>query len=114
MPPGYTSDGPTALQWFCGLLDGPPKVVASWQEAQTEQGTVQAPLTFGDAGDPAEYDRNLARVRIARELWELNERYAAAAFADMGVTDEQRGAWFDALADVARRIDALMERYGRR
>ena len=97
-----------------GVLDGPPEVVASWQEAQTEEGTVAAPLQFGDAADPAEYDRNLNRVRIAREVWELNERYAAAAFADMGNTDEQRRAWFEALADVQRRINGLMERYGRR
>ena len=113
MLPGYTSDGPSALQWFSGLLDTPPKVVASWQEAKTDEGTVRAPLEFADAGDPAEHDRNLNRVRIAREIWELKERYAAAAFADMGHTNEERAAWFDAVADIQRRIDALMDRYGR-
>ena len=113
MLPGYTTDGPSALQWFSGLLDAPPKVIAFWQESKTEEGTVRAPTGFADAGDPAEYDRNLSRVRIAREIWELEARKFVLAQQDMGNTDEERRAYFDAIADFQRRIDALMERYGR-
>jgi hypothetical protein len=113
MLPDYKTTGPFALQWFSGLFEGPLKVATSWQEAETETGTVRAPLAFADADDVEEYDRNLNRVRIAREVWELEGRKYAALFADMGHTHEQRRAWYDAIADVQQRINALMERYGR-
>ena len=51
MLPGYPTRTRLAVQWFSGLLGSPPKMVASWQEAETETGTVRAPV-FADAGDP--------------------------------------------------------------
>ena len=52
-------------------------------------------------------------MRIARQIWELDQRKYTLMQHDMGNTDEQRRAWVDAIADVQCQIDALVERYGR-
>jgi hypothetical protein len=107
MLPDYKTTGPFAVQWFSGLLDGPPKVI---EKTKTPSGRAWK-VSPGD--DPAAFDRNLSRLRIAREVWELEERRFALASQDAGGTDKERSTYFDAIADIQRRIDALMERYGR-
>ena len=91
MLPGVKVAGPFALQWFSGFIEGPARAAAS--------------------DDGPEYDRNLRRVRIAREIWELQERLAALMKAELRASPDERSAWVDRIGDVERRISAAMQEY---
>lgn len=89
MLPGVKATGPFALQWFSGFIEGPARAASD---------------------DGAEYDRNLRRVRAAREIWELQERLAALMKAEQRASPDKRSMWVDRIADVERRIGAAMQK----
>jgi transcriptional regulator with XRE-family HTH domain len=93
MLPGVPASGPFALQWFTGHLDGGPARAAA-------------------ADDLTAYDRNLRGVQLARQIWELQERQAALMKAELRADAKERSAWVDAIADLERRVGAVMQEYG--
>jgi transcriptional regulator with XRE-family HTH domain len=94
MLPGVKVDGPFALQWFCGFIEGhdPAAVVAS------------------DEGAEKVYARNLRRVQLARETWDLGGRLAALMRAELSAeTPAERSQWVDRIADVERRLQMVRQ-----
>jgi Helix-turn-helix domain len=84
-----------AAQWFSGLLSGPTEHLPAGG----------APLT----DDRAEYTRNLRRLRLAREVWNLEERRFAlmTQLGAAGQSPDERARVSDAIADLQLRIDEL-------
>lgn len=77
-----------AMEWFSG------EVATPW------------PWICDDADA---YRRNLQPIERARERSELESRKVALIRANPGDSTEERTRYFDALADIERRIDALSE-----
>lgn len=92
MLPGVPVTGPFALQWFTGHVDSGPARAAA-------------------ADDFTAYDRNLRGVQLAREIWELQERQAALMKAERRASVDERSVWVDRIADVERRVGAVMQEY---
>lgn len=101
-----------ALQWFSGLLDG-----------STVEGFAisSEPRTLADDGKARHeykraYDENLAALRAAREIWELEGRLWALKFEKRARKDEltpdESAELQDGIADYRRRIVELRERHG--
>jgi hypothetical protein len=88
--PGLEARELRAVQWFSGLLSGP---------------TEQDPRLIGDR---AEYSRNLRRLRLAREVGNLEEG-RTALMLQLGADDspDERARVSNAIADLQRRIDEL-------
>jgi transcriptional regulator with XRE-family HTH domain len=83
--PGIEVSEMRAAQWFSGLLSGPTDDV------------------FRLFDNRAGYNRNLRRLRLAREIWELDEDKIALMTAD------DRSQLTDELAQLQRRIDKLTD-----
>jgi len=95
---GQSWDETWAVQWFSGLLDGSTMVSLS--------------------DDVGEYDRNMARLRLAREVWELDEakwgllkQIQESDNSDdqqRKITDEQRHAIYMEAGRIQKRVSELM------
>ena len=96
--PGVESEELWALQWFSGLLSGTSDVRAV-------------------SDDQPEYERNLRVLRTARQRWEIGHRKWALLHQLVELkeqlTDQQRSAILDGVADLQRQIDALDASDGR-
>jgi transcriptional regulator with XRE-family HTH domain len=86
MLPGVKTDGTFAMQWFCGFIEG------------HDSAAVVA------CDDRKVYSRNLRRVQLAREIWDLGERLTVLMMAELRSDPAERRQWVDMIADVERRI----------
>jgi hypothetical protein len=86
--PGVEATKTVAMEWFSGEVRSPWPWICD---------------------DPHEYRRNLQPIERARERSELESRKVALMRADIGNSGEERSRYYDALADIQRRIDALSE-----
>jgi transcriptional regulator with XRE-family HTH domain len=82
-----------AVQWFSGLLSGPTEHLPAGGTGLTD--------------DRAVYTRNLRRLRLAREVWNLEEgRFALMTqLGATGQSPDERAQVNAALADLQRQID---------
>lgn len=78
-----------AMQWFCGLVDA---------------GSMAGKALYANS---AAYAKNLRRVEISREIWEVDNQRAALIQESAEADRSQKGDYLRAIADLNRRVKKL-------
>lgn len=101
-----------AVQWFSGLMDGPTvESLSADFERRSLAEDKQARQEY-----KAAYDENLRRLRIARQIWDLDER-RFALMAELRerkkkLSDDEIAEIRDTIADYKRFAEELRNRDG--